>query len=218
MKATKPKTSRTIDPPDLPAATSLKSLNLNGFAADSYELAAIEGVALNDAAAGRLQFDTCVLTRVELDRTTLLNLRMVDVRLEKSSAANGVWTNPSLRRIEIVGARLTGLTVTEGDLSDVLFRECKADFLRIKSCRLRNVRFENCVVAEAEFQESRIERVVFSGCDLRNVDLAQAKLNEVDLRGSKIEGLILDAAQLGGLTVDPSQAMVILQMLGARVG
>ena len=40
MKTTKPKASRTIDPPDLPAATSLKSLNINGFAADSYELTA----------------------------------------------------------------------------------------------------------------------------------------------------------------------------------
>jgi uncharacterized protein YjbI with pentapeptide repeats len=218
MKTTKSKASRTFDPPDLPAAASLKSLNIDGFAADSYELAAIERVALNDTAAARLQFDTCVLTRVELDRTTLSNLRMVDVRLEKSSATNGVWANPSLRRIEIVGCRLTGLTVTEGEFSDVLFQECKADFLQITSCRLRNVRFENCVVAEAEFRESKMERVVFSGCDLRSADLAQAKLNEVDLRGSKIEGLILDAAQLGSLTVDPSQAMVILQMLGARVG
>jgi hypothetical protein len=29
---------------------------------------------------------------------------------------------------------------------------------------------------------------------------------------------MLDAAQLGSLTVDPSQAMVILQMLGAKIG
>jgi hypothetical protein len=29
---------------------------------------------------------------------------------------------------------------------------------------------------------------------------------------------VLDAAQLGSLTVDPSQAMVIIQMLGAKVG
>lgn len=218
MKTAKRSASREIDPPDLPATTSLESLNIGSFAADSYELAAIEGVALNDASAGRLQFDTCVLARIELDRTTLSNFRMIDVRVERSSATNGIWAKPSLRRVGIVGCRLTGLTVTEGDLSDVLFQECKADFLQLASCRIRNVRFENCVIAEAEFHESTIERAVFTGCDLRNANLANAKLSEVDLRGSKIEGLMLDPAQLGSLTVDPSQAMVIIQMLGTKVG
>ena len=218
MKPAKLKASREIDPPDLPAATSLESLDIGSFAADSYELAAIEGAQLNDASASRLQFDTCVLTRIELDRTTLLNLRMIDVRVERSSAANGIWAKPSLRRIAIVGCRLTGLTVTEGDLSDVLFQECKADFLQLASSRIKNVRFENCVLAEAEFHESAIERAVFIGCDLRNANLASAKMSEVDLRGSKIEGLMLDPAKLGSLTVDPSQAMVIIQMLGAKVG
>ena len=74
------------------------------------------------------------------------------------------------------------------------------------------------MLAEAEFRESTIERVTFTGCDMRNTNLAQARLTEVDLRGSRIEGLVLDAAQLGSLTVDPAQAIVVLQMLGAKVG
>ena len=214
----KPNAKRLVDPPDLPPATSLEALDLDCFAADSYELAAIEKAALNDASASRLQFDTCVLTRIEFDRSKLSNLRMIDVRVEKSSAANGVWASPSLRRIEIIGSRLTGLTITEGELSDIVFRDCKADFLQILSSRIRDVRFENCVIAEAEFRESTIERVTFTGCDMRNTNLAQARLTEVDLRGSRIEGLVLDAAQLGSLTVDPAQAIVVLQMLGAKVG
>ena len=209
--------NRAIDPPDLPR-TPLEAIDISSFAADSYELAAIQGAVLSDASASRLQFDTCVLTRIELDRSKLPNLRMVDVRVEKSSAANGTWASPSLRRVEIIGSRLTGLTINEGELSDVVFRECKADFMQIASSRIRDVRFENCVLAEAEFRECTLERVAFSGCDMRNVNLAQARLIEIDLRGSGIAGLMLDAAQLGSLTVDPSQAMVILQMLGAKVG
>jgi uncharacterized protein YjbI with pentapeptide repeats len=210
--------NRSIDPPDLPHATSLEALKIDRFATDSYELAAIERAVLNDGSASRLQFDSCVLTRIELDRSKLSNLRMIDVRVEKSSAANGVWASPSLRRIEIIGSRLTGLTITEGELSDIVFRDCKADFIQVSASRIRDVGFENCVLAEAEFRESTIERVTFTGCDMRNANLAQAKLNEVDLRGSRIDGLMLDAAQLGSLTVDPAQAMVILQMLGAKVG
>lgn len=209
--------NRSIDPPDLPR-TPLEAIDISSFAADSYELAAIQGAVLSDASASRLQFDTCVLTRIELDRSKLPNLRMVDVRVEKSSAANGTWASPSLRRVEIIGSRLTGLTINEGELSDVVFRECKADFMQIASSRIRDVRFENCVLAEAEFRECTLERVAFSGCDMKNVNLAQARLIEIDLRGSGIAGLMLDAAQLGSLTVDPSQAMVILQMLGAKVG
>jgi uncharacterized protein YjbI with pentapeptide repeats len=198
--------------------TPLEALDISSFAADSYELAAIQGVVLSDASTSRLQFDTCVLTRIELDRSTLPNLRMVDVRVEKSSAANGTWASPSLRRVEMIGSRLTGLTITEGELSDVVFRECKADFMQIASSRIRDVRFENCALAETEFRGCTIERVAFSGCDMKNVNLALATLIEIDLRGSGIAGLMLDAAQLGSLTVDPSQAMVILQMLGAKVG
>ena len=198
--------------------TPLEAIDISSFAADSYELAAIQGAVLSDASASRLQFDTCVLTRIELDRSKLPNLRMVDVRVEKSSAANGTWASPSLRRVEIIGSRLTGLTINEGELSDVVFRECKADFMQIASSRIRDVRFENCALAEAEFRECTLERVTFSGCDMKNVNLAQARLIEIDLRGSGIAGLMLDAAQLGSLTVDPSQAMVILQMLGAKVG
>lgn len=218
MKTTKRKADHSIDPPDFLPTTSLEVLNIGSFAADSYELATIEGTVLKDSSAGRLQFDTCLLARIELDRSTLSNLRMIDVRFEKSSASNGVWTRPSLRRVEITGCRLTGLNVTEGELSDVLLRECKADFLQVISSRIKDVRFENCVLAEAEFRESTIERVAFNWCDLRNANLAHAKLNSVDLRGSKIEGMTLEASQLGSLTVDPSQASVILQTFGAKVG
>lgn len=173
---------------------------------------------LQDTSSSGLRFDSCVLTRIGLDRSTLSNLKMIDVRVERSSAANGVWANPSLRRIEVVDSRLTGLTVTEGKLSDVLFRECKADFLQLASSRTRNVHFENCTLAEADFHDSKIERVTFNGCDLRKADLSRATLSEVDLRGSNIEGLVIEAAQLGSLTIDPSQAMVILQTLGANFG
>ncbi len=217
MKAAKRKADRTVDSPDLPPTTALEARNVNRFTADSsYELATIEGATLNDASASGLRFDSCVLVRIELERASLPNLTLIDVRIEKSSAANGVWKKPLLRRVEMIGSRLTGLMVTEGELSDVLFRECKADFLHLASSRIRDVRFENCVLVEAVFRESTVERAVFTGCDLRNADLTHARLNEVDLRGSKIEGVLLDAAQLRSLTIDPSQAMSIVQMLGAK--
>jgi uncharacterized protein YjbI with pentapeptide repeats len=179
MKTTKRKASRSIDPPDLPRTTSLEALNIDRFVTDSYEMAMIEGAVLKDSSASGFQFDCCVLSRIELDRSMLSNLMMIDVRVEKSSVANGNWAKLSLRCIEIVSSQLTGLT---------------------------------------EFRESIIERATFTGCDLRNADLAHSKLTDIDLRESKIEGLLLGATQLGSLTVDPSQAMIILQMLGAKVG
>ena len=44
-----------------------------------------------------------------------------------------------------------------------------------------------------------------------------AVLIDVNLTGSRIEGLKIDAAQLPALTIDPAQAMVIVQMLGAKI-
>ena len=98
IKATKRKASRSIDPLDLPRTTSLETLNIDCFASDSYELARIEGAVLRDSSGIGCQLDACLLTRIELDHSTLTNLRMIDVRVEKSSAANGTWAKASLRR------------------------------------------------------------------------------------------------------------------------
>ena len=206
---------RAIDPPDLPREP-LEELRLDRIDRDSYELVAIGGASLSDQSAS-LRFDSCALRRVELDRSKLPNLRLIDVRIEKSSAANGEWPGASLRRVEIISARLTGLTIAEGDLSDVMLKDCKLDYLRIANSRLRNLRFEGCALSEAVFHESNLENVAIQGCDLRNADLTRAKLTDVNLSGSRIEGLKVDAAQLPALTIDPAQAMVIVQMLGAKI-
>ena len=215
MKAAKRK--HAVDPPELPEADAMETLDVERLVAQAYELARIEGATLNDASASGLRFESCVLVRIELERASLPNLGMVDVRLERSSATNGMWAKPNLRRVEIVGARLTGLTIDDGELSDVLFRECKADFLRVTASRLRDVRFEDCVLAELDLRDSLLERVAFAGCDLRGADMSKAKLGAVDLGGSNVAGLGLTAAQLGSLTIDPSQALPLVQILGAKV-
>ena len=216
MKRASAKSELKIDPPDLPK-TELEALAIEEFERDAYELLAIEGPKLIDSSFPSLRFDSCVLTRFELDRSKLPNLRLLDVRLEKSSASNGEWGKAGLRRVEIIGSRLTGLTVVESELSDVKFIDCKLDYLRLANSKLRNVRFEGCALTEADFVESSIENGAFIGCDLRKADFTHAKLTNIDLRGSKIDGLEIDASQFPSLTIDAPQAMTIVQMLGAKI-
>ena len=216
MKRASARSELKIDSPDLPRS-GLETLAIEQFERDAYELLALEGAKLVDSSFSGLRFDSCVLHRFELNRSRLPNLKLLDVRIEKSSAANGEWPKASLRRVEIIGSRLTGLTIAEGELADVSFNDCRIDYLRLANSKLRNVRFEGCVLTEADFMESNLESVAFIGCDLRKAGLTHAKLTNVDLRGSKIDGLEIKAAQFSELTIDPPQAVTIVQMLGAKI-
>jgi uncharacterized protein YjbI with pentapeptide repeats len=216
MKRRKEKLEHRIDPPDLPK-DGLETLGTDRIDSTEYQLVVIEGAKLCDASMSGLRFDSCILRRLEFDRSKLPNFKLVDVRIEKSSFVNGQWASPSLRRVEITAARMTGLSIVEGEFSDVMFKDCKLDYLRLADARLNNVRFEGCALSDADFNKSRLENIGFSGCDLRNADLTHARLENVDLSGSKIEGLKIDPPQLKALTIDPAQAMAIVQMLGAKI-
>jgi len=170
----------------------------------------------NTRASG-VVFDTCEFRRSAFEGSVLSRLRLLDSRLEKCNASNAEWNNAHLRRIEFLGCRLTGISLINATCSDVLFKDCKAEFLRCEGSKWTNVRFENCLLTAADFRRTTFDRAAFIHCDLRNVDFEHAKLTFLDLRDSTLDGARIEPSQFAGLTIDSPQALALIRALGATV-
>ncbi len=207
---------REIDPPSIPL-DKLEPTQLNAIAEQLYELLRIEDSELHGLAGADARFESSILARVDLSGSKLKRTRLLDVRIEKSNLSNAEWDRANFRRVEIVGARATGLALQSAELRDVALKDCRADFLRINSSKLVGVRFEQCRLMEADFSETSMTRVAFARCDLTNVDFTRARIVSVDLGGSNIDGLKIVPEQLRGLTIDMPQALQIVTLLGATI-
>jgi uncharacterized protein YjbI with pentapeptide repeats len=181
------------------------------------ERAMVGDASLPNTRARGVVFDTCEFRRSAFDGSVLRRLRLLDSRLEKCNASNAEWDNAHLRRIEFLGCRLTGISLINASCSDVLFKDCKAEFLRGEGSRWTNVRFENCLLTDADFRRTTLDRAAFIHCDLRNVDFEHAKLSSLDLRDSTLDGARIEPSQFPGLTIDPLQALALIRALGATV-
>ena len=170
----------------------------------------------NTRASG-VVFDTCEFRRSAFEGSVLSRLRLLDSRLEKCNASNAEWANAHLRRIEFLGCRLTGISLINANCSEVLFKDCKAEFLRCEGSKWTNVRFENCLLTAADFRRTTFDRAAFIHCDLRNVDFEHAKLTFLDLRDSTLDGARIEPSQFAGLTIDSPQALALIRALGATV-
>jgi uncharacterized protein YjbI with pentapeptide repeats len=181
------------------------------------ERALVSDASLANTRASGVIFDTCEFRRSAIDGSVLRRLRLLDSRLEKCNASNAEWDNAHLRRIEFLGCRLTGIALPNANCSDVLVKDCKAEFLRCEGSRWTNVRFENCLLTDADFRRTTLDRAAFIHCDLRNVDFEHAKLSALDLRDSTLDGARIEPGQFPGLTIDQLQALALIRALGATV-
>src|SRR5262245_37967136 len=62
------------------------------------------------------------LVDVDLSGARVLGLRLADVAVERGNLANLVAPEPALQRVEIAGARMTGVQWTRGRIADAVFR------------------------------------------------------------------------------------------------
>jgi uncharacterized protein YjbI with pentapeptide repeats len=181
------------------------------------ERSVIDGAIVSESKVSGVALDSCEVRRSVFEESVFSRLRLLDTRLEKCNVSNARWEKAHLRRVEFLHCRLVGISIAEADATDLLVKDCKAQFLRCTGAKLRNTRFEDCELSDADFRATALHGVAFINCDLRNADFGQAKLNAVSLRGSTLDGIKVEAGQLRELTIDPLQALVLVRLLGATV-
>jgi uncharacterized protein YjbI with pentapeptide repeats len=112
-----------------------------------------------------------------------------DARVTGEDLANLEAPELSLRRAELVRARLTGVQWTRGTIGDAVFRECRVDLAAFAGTTFERVLFEDCVLTQADFREALLRSVRLERCDLTEADLGGLRIDRVELRGCTLDGV-----------------------------
>jgi uncharacterized protein YjbI with pentapeptide repeats len=107
-----------------------------------------------------------------------------DVDLANADAPYSEW-----RVVELRGCRLTGFELRDSTGLHVLFADCRADLMSLRSTKLEGAIFRDCVMTGADL----------SGADLRGARFERCDLSGVELRDARLEGATLDACRLAGI-------------------
>jgi uncharacterized protein YjbI with pentapeptide repeats len=124
-------TARGADPPEalrLEGELAELALGPGDLAAGAHiERARMAAAELAGVRAGGVELREVRLVDVDLDGARLTGLRLADVAVERGNLANLAAPEPSLRRVAVTGARLTGAQWTRGTIADAVFRDCRLD-------------------------------------------------------------------------------------------
>jgi uncharacterized protein YjbI with pentapeptide repeats len=179
------------------------------------EDALVDGVALGAMRASGGRVARCAFAGVDLAGSRLRSLTLIDVVVREGDFANADLTGARLKRVAFERVRMTGVTLAETQIEDVVLRGCRLDLASFRAAEIARVVFEDCVLDEADFYAAGLRQVRFAGCQLRRVELEQVRLSSVDLRTSELDdprgelrGAIIDSVQLAGLA----------PLLAARLG
>ena len=112
-----------------------------------------------------------------------------DVAIERGNLANLVAPEPTLRRVTVTGARMTGVQWTRGSIVDVVFRDCRIDLATFAGSTFERVSFEGCMLQQVELREALLRSVRFEHCDLTEADLTSLRIDGCELRSCTLDGL-----------------------------
>lgn len=147
-----------------------------------------------------------VLAGALLDEFNLL-----DVQLDSSDLANLQAPRVSWMRVALRDCRLTGLGLTEGQLSDLTVENCRVDLAALRFARLTRVVFRDCLLAQADLYGARLQSTRFERCDLRGAEFSSATLERCEFSACRLEDLSGVASMAGASMTWPD----LVQLTGA---
>lgn len=177
----------------------------------------LTGLDYNDLSAGGLILEQVKARKLQLMRSILPGLRIVDSILEMSEFSGSRWEMGFFRRVVFKDCRLMGAQLLEGIFEDVEFLNCQAEAFSLVSAKFKNCRFYKCQLKKASFDGADVSKVIFDQCDLTQADFHLAKLVEADLRTCDIGGLRVGVQEMQGAIIAPHQTLQVVGLLGVTV-
>ena len=172
---------------------------------------------LSGMIASDIAFDRVVLRRGLFSESQIRLGQLLDARFDGCDLANARWEKTHGQRVEMLGCRLVGFSLVDGQCSNLLLQRCNGESARFWNSSLRDARFEHCSLKTASFENTDLSGVVFHNCDLSGADLRGAKLAGTDLRGCTLEGINVALADLRGAILEPAQLGLLAALLGVEV-
>lgn len=219
-----PTASKSSTAPKSPEAPKLPA-KLDRVAARSARLGAegryagvhIVGADLGGADAPHVDVAQVRLESVTLSFAQMTHATVRDCVIDRGDLANLATRAATLIRVEIRGARLTGVQIVDSVLGDVVFDEAKIDLGSFRFSRFRRVLFRGCNLQRADFTGADIRGVRFTDCDL-----AGAQFSQVKAAGASFANCLLDGvggvASLAGASVRASDLLALSQVFATALG
>jgi uncharacterized protein YjbI with pentapeptide repeats len=177
----------------------------------------LSGQDYNNFTAGGLILEQVKARKVQLMRSKLPGLRIVDSVFEMCEFSGSEWETGFFRRVVFKDCRLLGMQMLEGIFEDVEFINCQAESMAMVSAKFKNCRFQKCILKKATFDGADASKVVFEQCDLTSANFHLAKLKETDFRTSDIGGLQIGVMEMQGAIIAPHQTLQVVGLLGVTV-
>jgi uncharacterized protein YjbI with pentapeptide repeats len=152
------------------------------------------------------------ITSGQLQRASMRDVWLRDVRLTGTSFAESMWLD-----VTVIGSSLAGVQVFGAELRRVAFSGCKLDSVNFRASKLTAVTFHNCVLRDVDFAGATLTQCSFPGSTLTRADLSKVTMDRTDLRDAEL-GLIIDADSLRGAIISSGQLATVAPVLAATLG
>lgn len=159
----------------------------------------------------------CVIGGVTLAQARLSHLDLRDTRFADVELSNAMLDVNTLRAVEFLTCRATGLRFSVGQASDLYFGECKLDYAYVEITRVKGVAvFQNCSFREARLLGD-LSNVIFADCDFAGAEFAARRAEACDLAGSRLVGA-RGLLTLRGARITQDQAISVADALATQAG
>jgi uncharacterized protein YjbI with pentapeptide repeats len=177
----------------------------------------INGLDYSNLHAGGLILEQVKARKLQMMRSNLPGLRVVDSILDLCEFSGAEWEKSFFRRVVFQGCRLLGAQMLEAIFEDVEFIHCQAEGLSLVSTKFKNCRFSKCMLRKASFDGADVRGMIFSDCDLLEANFHLAKMQGTDLRTAQIGGLKIGVEEMQGAIIAPHQTLQVVGLLGVKV-
>jgi uncharacterized protein YjbI with pentapeptide repeats len=202
---------------DLPYAAHLTAHEGDLAAHGDYDTVLFERLDLAEPSAPSAHFLECAFSRVsmtggKLQRASLRDVWMRDVRLTGTALTESHWLDVTVLASSLAGAQIYG-----SELRRVVFSGCKLDSVNFRGSRLTSVRFDKCVLRDVDFRDAELTECTFSGSDLTRTDFGRTRMDRTDLRDAEL-GVIIDAQSLRGAIISSGQLVALAPAIAESIG
>ena len=202
---------------DLPYAAHLAPPEGDLAPHGDYDTVLFERADFDEPNAASARFLECAFSKVSmtggrLQRVTLRDVWIRDLRLTGTNITESYWLDVTLLASSLAGVQMFG-----SELRRVTFSGCKLDSVNFRGARLEEVRFDNCVLRDVDFADAELTRCAFGGSQLARTDFSRAAMAGTDLRDAEL-GIVIDAQSLRGAIISSGQLVVLAPVLAQTMG
>lgn len=146
------------------------------------------------------------VARVDLTETHWRDVVLYGCRLERVNLTGAKLTGLTLEHCHLVDCRLTSVQLSDTRLSNVILENCQLDHATLLHVRLDGpVAVIGCDLSYSLLVQNRFSGLVARSCRLTGLEVDDCDATGADVRGNDLSQIGRGLHSLRGATIEPSQ-------------